>query len=158
MSVMSMPVLPLPVKPVPVARVRCRSAGHPAAGAPSATAVSLVQQVKRGLAEVEWEANPAEKFVKAYLCALRAAAAMLALRGRPHRGRSRPTSAWVLLTVVAPELREWAAFFESFSATCAAINAGITRVITQRSADDLVRQAVQFLQLVELAVRGAHAP
>ena len=158
MSVMSMPVLPLSVRPVPVARTRCRSTGHPAAGAPSATAVSLVQQAKRGLAEVEGEVNPAEKFVKAYLCALRSAAAMLALRGRPHRGRARPTSAWVLLTVVAPELREWAAFFESFSATCAAINAGITRAITQRSADDLARQAAQFFQLVEQAVRGAHLP
>ena len=157
MSVMSMFATPLPAVPVS-GRAGRRVARHPSAGSPPATAMSLLKQAKQGLAEVEWEDDSPQKFARAYLCALRAAAAMLALRGRPHRGRSRPASAWVLLSAVAPELREWATFFESFSATRAAINAGITRTITRRCADDLARQAAQFVQLVERAVHQAHLP
>jgi hypothetical protein len=48
---------------------------------------------------------------------------------------------------VAPELGEWAAFFASASAVRASIEAGITRVVTERSADDLVRQAGQFVEV-----------
>lgn len=116
------------------------------------SAVTLVRQARAGVAEAQHEIDPAQRFATAYLAALRAAAAMLALRGRPHRGRSRPTSAWVLLTKLAPELSEWAAFFASGSATRAAILAGVTRHVSQRTADDLVRQAAQFTDLVADAV------
>jgi hypothetical protein len=60
-----------------------------------------------------------------------------------------------LLAVMAPELREWAVFFASGSATRAAVQAGIPRAVTTRAADDLVRQAGQFLDLVERLMRGA---
>jgi hypothetical protein len=62
---------------------------------------------------------------------------------------------WTLLASVAPELREWAAFFASGSATRASVQAGITRVVSPRAADDLVRQAEQFTGLVRRAVNGA---
>ncbi len=78
---------------------------------PPASALALLQQARDSLAEAERTPEPPERFAVAYLAALRAAAAVLALRGRPHRGRSRPTSAWVLLAAIAPEMREWAAFF-----------------------------------------------
>jgi hypothetical protein len=116
------------------------------------SAATLVRQARAGVVEAQHEIDPAQRFAAAYLAALRAAAAMLALRGRPHRGRSRPTSAWVLLTKLAPELSEWAAFFASGSATRAAIIAGVTRHVSQRTADDLVRQAAQFTDLVADAV------
>jgi hypothetical protein len=116
---------------------------------PPASAVALLKQAQDGLAEAERAAAPADRFATAHLSALRAAAAVLALRGRPHRGRAKPTSVWVLLTAVAPELREWAAFFASGSATRAAVQAGITRLVTQRSADDLVRQTGEFLLLID---------
>jgi hypothetical protein len=119
-----------------------------------ASALRLLSEAERGLAEAEHEPNPAHRFAMAYLCALRAAAAMLALRGRPHRGRSRPTSVWTLLASVAPELREWAAFFAAGSATRASVQAGITRVVSPRAADDLVRQTEQFIGLVRQATRG----
>ncbi len=115
---------------------------------PPASALALLQQARDSLAESERTAEPSERFATAYLAALRAAAAVLALRGRPHRGRSRPTSAWVLLASIAPEMREWAAFFASWSSTRAAVLAGITRHVTARTADDLVRQADQFVTLV----------
>lgn len=118
------------------------------------SAAGLVRQARAGVAEAQHEPDAAQRFATAYLAALRAAAAMLALRGRPHRGRARPTSAWVLLTKLAPELSEWAAFFASGSATRAAILAGMTRNVSHRTADDLVRQAAQFTDLIADAVAG----
>jgi hypothetical protein len=117
-------------------------------------ALTLLAQAERALTDATVDAEPARRFAQAYLAALRAGAALLAQRGRPHRGRSRPMSVWTLLASVAPELREWAAFFASCSATRASVQAGITRAVTARSADDLVRQSGQFLDLVTRAIHG----
>ncbi len=125
---------------------------HPAA---PESALGLLAQAELGLRTAELEDDPAQRFAAAYLSALRTASAMLALRGRPHRGRARPMSVWTLLSSVAPELREWAAFFASCSSTRASVQAGITRAVSARSADDLVRQAGQFLELVARMIRGA---
>jgi hypothetical protein len=116
---------------------------------PPVAAVELLTQAKEGIAEAESDTDAAQRFATAYLAALRAAAAVLALRGRPHRGRAKPMSVWVLLTSLAPELKEWATFFASASGTRAAVQAGITRFVTARAADDLVRQANQFIQLID---------
>ncbi|WP_433270141.1 SAV_6107 family HEPN domain-containing protein [Actinosynnema sp. CS-041913] len=116
---------------------------------PPTSAVGLLAQARDCVREAERETEPADRYATAYLGAMRAAAAVLALRGRPHRGRAKPTSVWVLLPALAPELREWAAYFASCSAARAAVQAGITRQVTRRSADDLVRQAAQFTELVD---------
>ncbi|WP_309112890.1 SAV_6107 family HEPN domain-containing protein [Saccharothrix sp.] len=116
---------------------------------PPASAVSLLAQARECLREAEHTTEPADRFAAAYLGAMRSAAAVLALRGRPHRGRAKPTSVWVLLPRLAPELAEWATYFASFSPARAAVLAGITRQVNPRSADDLVRQAGQFADLVE---------
>lgn len=140
-------------------RHRPASGAHPAPGPRPAlhagSAAALVRQARAGVVEAQAEPDAAQRFATAYLAALRAAAAMLALRGRPHRGRSRPTSAWVLLAKLAPELAEWATFFASCSATRAAILAGVTRQVSHRSADDLVRQTAQFTDLVAEAIATA---
>lgn len=117
-------------------------------------ALDLLGQARNGLAAAERESDAAQRFALAYLSALRAAAALLAMRGRPHRGRSRPMSVWTLLASVAPELREWGAFFASWSATRASVQAGITRAVSQRTADDLLRQTTQFLEIVTRAIHG----
>ncbi|PRY33994.1 SAV_6107 family HEPN domain-containing protein [Umezawaea tangerina] len=122
---------------------------------PPAAAVELLEHAREGIAEAERADQAADRFAVAYLAALRAGAAVLALRGRPHRGRAKPTSVWVLLAGIAPELAEWAAFFASASSTRAAVQAGITRVVTARSADDLVRQAAQFTALVDRIMHEA---
>lgn len=130
-----------------------RTAGLRPPVAPAALA--LLAQARRGLAEAERQAEPVDRFTASYTSALRAAAAVLAARGRPHRGRSRPTSVWTLLPAAAPELAEWSAFFAAHSALQAAAQAGISRRISLRAADDLLRQAGQF---VELAHRATGAP
>jgi hypothetical protein len=117
-------------------------------------AVSLYAQARRGLAEAERESEPAERFIGAYLAALRGTAAVLEARGRPHRGRARPASGWVLLESVAPELKEWAAFFAANSATRAAAQAGLTGKVTAEMANELVRAGAVFLELVRRVVHG----
>ncbi|TCO48125.1 SAV_6107 family HEPN domain-containing protein [Actinocrispum wychmicini] len=121
---------------------------------PSGSPAALLKHAECGLRAAEAEEEPAERFTQAYMSALRAAAAMLAHRGRPHRGHARPTSVWTLLPAVAPELREWSAFFAAHSRTRAAVQAGRIRLVTSRSADDLVHQAGQFIGLIARVVPG----
>src|SRR5690606_22709236 len=84
--------------------------------------------------------------------ALRATAALLAARAQPAPRGRRQKNAWVLLAEVAPELTEWARFFASGAAKRAAAEAGSTRAVTEREADDLVRDADRFLAVVESAL------
>jgi hypothetical protein len=119
------------------------------------SALALRAQAGHGLAEAQGEPDPAERFLTAYLAALRGAAALLAMHGRPHRGKSRPTSAWVLLASAAPEFADWAAFFAERSATRAAVAAGARNRVDHAIADELVGMAAQFLASVDEAVRGA---
>ena len=74
---------------------------------------------------------------------------MLAARTRPEPARRRPRSAWVLLGQVAPELGEWATFFAAGAAKRAAAEAGLSHAVTEREADDLVRDVGAFLAVVE---------
>jgi len=112
---------------------------------------TLLRLARRGLLEAATCERPAERYATAHLAALRAAAAVLACRARPASSpgrRSRPTSAWVLLSAVAPELTEWAVFFAAGARKRAAAEAGLSTV-TAREADDLVRDAETFLAVVE---------
>jgi hypothetical protein len=91
------------------------------------------------------------RYACAHVAALRATAAFLAARATPalpsRRGRQK--NAWVLLAEVAPELAEWASFFAAGATKRAAAEAGSRRAVTEREADDLVRDADRFLGLVE---------
>ena len=116
------------------------------------SALGLLDQARRGLQEAATVAVPAERYATAHLAALRGAAAILAARTRltdSRLRRRRPTSAWVLLTEVAPELGEWAAFFAAGASKRAAAEAGVPGAVTAREADDLVRDVGTFLALVE---------
>lgn len=115
-------------------------------------AVTLLEQARHGLLEAVKLPDAADRYAGAHLAALRASAAVLAARAHatdPRVRRRRPTSAWVLLTAVAPELAEWAAFFAAGASKRAAAEAGVQRAVTGREADDLVRDVETFLALVE---------
>ena len=96
------------------------------------------------------------RYAQAHVAALRATAALLAARATPvtgqRRGRAAQKNAWVLLAEVAPELTEWATFFSAGAAKRAAAEAGSRRAVTEREADDLVRDADRFLGVVEEAL------
>ena len=100
------------------------------------------------------------RYALAHVAALRATAALLAARAQPMPvQKRRQKNAWVLLAEVAPELKEWATFFASGAAKRAAAEAGSRRAVTEREADDLVRDADRFLALVETSLGLAgHAP
>jgi hypothetical protein len=112
-------------------------------------AVQLLGQARAALAEAAGCTDPRRRYATAHLGALRGAAAVLAARTRPESGRRRPRSAWVLLEQVAPELGEWASFFAAGAAKRAAAEAGLSRAVTEREADDLVRDVGGFLTVVE---------
>lgn len=118
------------------------------AAPPSRGALGLLRQAAAGLAEAHREDDPLLRYPAAYLAALRAAAAVLAVRAEPGPRRGATRNVWHLLARVAPELGEWAAFFASCSDTRAAAEAGIHRLVRRRDADDLLRQAEQFVALV----------
>jgi len=129
----------------------------PAHSMPHRTPGELIALARRGLAEAADHRADGLRYATAHLAALRAAAAVLAARARPVPGRrGKLTNVWVLLTLVAPELHEWAAYFAASAAKRAAAEAGISRVVSAREADDLLRSAESFVGVVELALGLAH--
>jgi len=141
-----------PVRPV-------RSPQAPGSVHPSA--LSLIEQARRGLRDAAALEEPADRYAAAHLAALRAAAAVLAARAHPSDPRlrsRRPTSAWVLLAAVTPKLGEWAAFFAAGAGKRAAAEAGVGHAVTRREADDLLRDAGTFLAVVETTLELLPGP
>ena len=115
----------------------------------SGAAISLLERARQGLREALDEHEPSARYVAAHLAGLRAAAAVLAVRGRADGPRSpRLRSVWEVLPRVAPELTEWAAFFSAGAPIRAAVEAGRTSLIDSRTADDLLRDAEMFVRVV----------
>ena len=115
-----------------------------------ATTHSYLARAAESLSEAITADDVPTRYACAHVAALRAAAALLAARAQPAPARGRrQKNAWVLLAEVAPELAEWAAFFAAGAAKRAAAEAGSTRAVTEREADDLVRDADRFLAVVE---------
>ncbi|MEE1755080.1 SAV_6107 family HEPN domain-containing protein [Streptomyces sp. SP18CS02] len=115
-------------------------------------ALDLLAQARTGLDEASVLEAPNERYAAAHLAALRTAAAVLAARGRPEstpRKRQQIRSAWEVLPETAPELAEWSALFASGAARRARAEAGIPGAASARDADDLIRDVVMFLGLVE---------
>lgn len=112
------------------------------------SAILLLERARAGLLQACSARSAGERFVAAHLAALRVAAAVLAVRGRPAV-RGGPRSVWEVLPRVAPELSEWAAFFAATASRRAAVEAGRGEVISTRNADDLLREAASFHDVVE---------
>lgn len=118
-----------------------------------ATTHSYLLRAAESLSEAVSATDPGTRYACAHVAALRSAAALLAARARPEPStRRRQQNAWVLLAAVAPEMAEWASFFAAGAAKRAAAEAGSTRAVGEREADDLVRDADRFLGVVEQAL------
>ncbi|QBX54045.1 chromosome segregation protein SMC [Nocardioides seonyuensis] len=114
-----------------------------------ATTHSYLERSAASLHEAVTARDVPTRYACAHVAALQAAAALLAARARPAPRARRQKNAWVLLAEVAPELTEWARFFAAGAAKRAAAEAGSTRAVTEREADDLVRDSDRFLAVVE---------
>ncbi|MDQ1629753.1 MAG: hypothetical protein QOI54_3497 [Actinomycetota bacterium] len=120
-------------------------------------ALDLLHTARHDLGEAMATTVPTARYAAAHLAALRTAAAVLAVRTRPCATK-RPRNVWALLPQVAPELTEWAAFFAAGAGKRAAAEAGLTRAVLPREADDLLRDAQTFLALVETTLGLTHQP
>lgn len=121
-------------------------------------ALDLLDLAHCGLAAAAATTVPAERYAAAHLAALRSAPAVLAVRTRPVEVRRRPRSAWVLLSQVAPELTEWAAFFAAGAGKRAAAEAGIRAAVSAREADDLLRDTETFIAVIETTLGVSPRP
>jgi hypothetical protein len=110
----------------------------------------LLVSAARALLDAAAEPVAGDRYAMAHLAALRTTAALLAARARPVPRRGTPSlrSAWSLLVEVAPELSEWAAYFAAGAGKRVAAQAGLAGAVSEREADDLVRDAEAFLALV----------
>ncbi|MFF0391634.1 SAV_6107 family HEPN domain-containing protein [Kitasatospora sp. NPDC004615] len=118
----------------------------------SPAALELLRHAHRTLVHARGRQDPLERYATAHLAALRATAAVLAVRGRPERSPRRRHAirpAWELLSEVAPELTEWAAYFAAGARRRAAAEAGIAGAAGERDADDLIRNTALYLRIVE---------
>jgi hypothetical protein len=119
----------------------------------SPSALALMASARRGLAAAEDESSAGARYVAAHLAALRAAAAVVAVKAEPAGARrKRPQSVWELLPRVEPALAEWAAFFAAGAGKRAAAEAGMLRAVSAHEADDLLRDAGTFVGLAESAL------
>ena len=117
-----------------------------------ATTHSYLTRAASSLREAVLAPDVPTRYACAHVAALRAAAALLAARAHPSPSRRRQKNAWVLLAEVAPEFTEWATFFAAGAGKRAAAEAGSSRAVSEREADDLVRDADRFLAVVESAL------
>ena len=118
---------------------------------PTSATVLYLDRAADSLREAATAPEAAARYAAAHVSALRATAALLATRAQPTgSGQSRrQRNAWVLLARVAPELAEWAGFFAAGAGKRAAAEAGSRHAVSEREADDLLRDADRFLTVVE---------
>ena len=117
-----------------------------------ATTHSYLQRSATSLQEAITAREITTRYACAHVSALQAAAALLAAGARPAPRARRQKNAWVLLAEVAPEFVEWSMLFAAGASKRAAAEAGSSRAVTEREADDLIRDADRFLAVVEQAL------
>jgi hypothetical protein len=111
------------------------------------TAVDLLRRADGELLAAQFSTAPDEAFTHAHLAALRASAAVLAVRGRPT-GRRAPRTVWDMLCAVAPEARDWATFFAAGAPVRRAIEAGRFDAVDAEKAEATLCAAEDFLDEV----------
>lgn len=137
-----------------------RGATAASGGATAASALELVERSRADLLQACHSRGIAQRYQHSQLAAMRAAAALVSARAVPT-GQARPRSLWDLLPSVAPELTEWAGFFAAVTSRHPSLAGSVPAVpgqITAREADDLLRQAETFVELVCRALGLPMAP
>lgn len=102
-----------------------------------------LQRIESTLLEAELAGQPSERYLAAHLAALRTGALIVRLRSAQVRS---PSHLWSLVSAVAPEFGEWAAFFVATEDKREAVRSGATMIVSEREAADLLRDAAAFYQ------------
>lgn len=102
-----------------------------------------LQRIESTLLEAELAERPSDRYLAAQLAALRIGALIVRLRSAQVRF---PSHLWSLVTAVAPEFGEWAAFFAATETKREAVRSGATTIVSEREAADLLRDAGLFYQ------------
>lgn len=128
--------------------------GAPAAPAgPPSRATGLLRRADALLANAASAPTAADRFLEAYVAALRGAGALLdSVDPTPKRGT--PRSAWVRMQTAAPDFADWAAYFSGYSAVRAAIEAGSADRLDAAESDEFYTQVGRFLNRVEDRLRA----
>ncbi|GAA2728566.1 SAV_6107 family HEPN domain-containing protein [Cellulomonas aerilata] len=121
------------------------------------SAVDLLRRADAELLAAQFSAAPDETFSHAHLAALRAAAAVLAVRGRPT-GRRAPRTVWDMLTAVAPEAGDWSTYFAAGAPIRRAIEAGRFDAVDADHAEATLCAAEDFLDEVRALLEAGRAP
>jgi hypothetical protein len=126
-------------------------ATSPTTGLASPDVGRLLARADAELVAAGLAGDPAERYVHAHLGALRAAAAVVALRGRPA-ARSGARSVWDMLVLVEPSLAAWSVYFAGGARIRAAVDAGRYDVVDGRQADEIMACAEDFRDEVAMLV------
>ena len=119
------------------------------------TALDLLRRADAELLAAQFSSTPAEAFNHAHLAALRAAAAVVAVRGRPG-GRRPPRTVWDMLAAVAPEAADWSTFFAAGAPLRLAVDAGRFDAVDAEHAERTVSAAEDFLDDVRVLLGPDH--
>jgi hypothetical protein len=111
----------------------------------------LLARADAELAQAAGSADPADRFLHAHLAALRSAAAVVELRGRPSP-RSGARTVWEMLAKVEPELAAWSVYFASGARLRAAVDAGHGEAVEPARAAELIACAEDFRDEVAMLV------
>ncbi len=112
---------------------------------------ALLRKADAELAEAARSADPGDRFVHAHLAAIRSAAAVVALRGRPS-ARSGARTVWDMLAHAEPELAAWSGYFAAGAPLRAAVDAGRPEQVEPARADELLACAEDFRDEVAMLV------
>ncbi|MEK8224943.1 SAV_6107 family HEPN domain-containing protein [Oerskovia sp. M15] len=123
----------------------------PGAGTVAPDVVRLLARADAELVAAGLTSDPAERFVHSHLGALRAAAAVVALRGRPT-SRTRARSVWDLLALAEPGLSAWSVYFAGGARIRAAVEAGRFDVVDAPQAEEIMVCAEDFRDEVAMLI------
>lgn len=108
------------------------------------TVAQLLARADAELLAAQYSGEVWERFTHAHLAAVRAAAAVVAARGRPT-GRGAPHTVWEMLAGVAPELARWAVVFADGARLRSALDAGRFDAVTAARAEQALCHAEDFV-------------
>lgn len=114
-----------------------------------------LNRARATLVGAEFVDRPADRYLAAQHAAGQVAAVVIGSRGsRPGPQRR---NVWQVVVDIAPDLGEWAGYFHALQGKREAVLAGATSLVTSREADDLIRDAYMFAEVVERRLAGSRA-